>query len=98
MIGISRLIFEVLDDQNLFTDSNIANWHSSYVQFCSGGHFSKRAEAAWWRGKMNHLKERKEKGKNTLEACVSVLLDISQSDSVASRTAAILILVDFQNK
>ena len=40
LIGISRLIVEVLNDQNLFTKSNLANWFSSYVQFCSGGHFS----------------------------------------------------------
>ena len=46
LIGISRLIVEVLNDQNLFTESNLANWFSSYVQFCSGGNFSKRAEAA----------------------------------------------------
>ena len=48
LIGISRLIVhvEVLNDQNLFTESNLANWFSSYVQFCSGGHFSERAEAA----------------------------------------------------
>ena len=38
--------FEVLNDQNLFTESNLVDWFSSYVQFCSGGHFSKRAEAA----------------------------------------------------
>ena len=46
LIGICRLIVEVLNDQNLSTESNLANWFSSYVQFCSGGHFSKRAEAA----------------------------------------------------
>ena len=46
LFGISRLIVEVLDDQNLFTESNLANWFSSYVQFFSGGHFSERAEAA----------------------------------------------------
>ena len=46
LIGISRLTVEVLDDQNLFTESNLANWFSSYVQFCSDGHFSERAEAA----------------------------------------------------
>ena len=46
LISIPRLIVEVLDDQNLFTESNLANWFSSYVQFCSGGHFSERAEAA----------------------------------------------------
>ena len=46
LIGISRLIDEVLKDHNLFTESNLANWFSSYVQFCSGGHFSERAEAA----------------------------------------------------
>ena len=44
LIGISRLIVEVLNDQNLFTESNAANWFLSYVQFCSGGHFSERAE------------------------------------------------------
>ena len=32
LIGISRLIVEVLNDQNLFTESNLANWFSSYVQ------------------------------------------------------------------
>ena len=46
LIGISRLIVEVINDQNLFTESNLANWFSSYVQFCSGDHFSERAEAA----------------------------------------------------
>ena len=46
LIGISRLIVEVLNDQNLFTESKLANWLSSYVQFCSGGHFLERAEAA----------------------------------------------------
>ena len=46
LIGISRLIVEVLNDQNVFTESNLANWFSSYVQFCSGGHFSGRAEAS----------------------------------------------------
>ena len=46
LIGISRLIVEVLNDQNLFTETNLANWVLSYVQFCSGGHFSERAEAA----------------------------------------------------
>ena len=55
LIGIHHLIVEVLNDQNLFTESNLANWFSSYVQFCSGGHFSERAEAARWCGKMNHL-------------------------------------------
>ena len=40
------LIVEVLNDQNLFTESNLARWFLSYVQFCSGGHFSERAEAA----------------------------------------------------
>ena len=35
--GTSRLIVEVLDDQNPFTESNLANWFSSYAQYCSGG-------------------------------------------------------------
>ena len=56
LIGICRLIIEVFNDQNLFTEPNLANWFSSYVQFCSGGHFSERAEAARYCGKMNHLK------------------------------------------
>ena len=46
LISMPRLIVEVLNDQNLFTDSNLANWFSSYVQFCSGSHFSERAGAA----------------------------------------------------
>ena len=46
LIGIARLIVEALNDQNLSTESNLANWFSSYVQFCSGGHFLERAEAA----------------------------------------------------
>ena len=44
LICISRLIVEVLNDLNLFTESNLANWFSSYVQVCSGGHFSERAK------------------------------------------------------
>ena len=46
LISISRLIVAVLDDQNFFTESNLVNWFSNYVQFCSGGHFSERTEAA----------------------------------------------------
>ena len=48
LVGISRLIAEVLDDQNLFTELNLANWFPSDVRFCSGGHFSEGAEAAWF--------------------------------------------------
>ena len=50
LIGISRLIVEVFNSQNLFTESNLANW------FCSGCQFSERAEAARYCGKMDHLK------------------------------------------
>ena len=57
LIGKSLLIVEVLNDQNLFTELNLANWFLSYVQFCPGSHFSERAEAAWWCGKMNQLKQ-----------------------------------------
>ena len=32
LIGISRLIVEVLNGQNFFTESNLANCISSYVQ------------------------------------------------------------------
>ena len=56
LINIYRLIAKVLNDQNLFTESNLVNWFSSYVQFCSGGHLSKRTEAALQCRKMNHLK------------------------------------------
>ena len=44
LISIYSLI--VLNDQNLFTESNLGDWFSSYVQFRSGGHFSERAAAA----------------------------------------------------
>ena len=43
---MSGLMVEVLNGQNLFTESNLANWFPSYVQFCLGGHFSERAKAA----------------------------------------------------
>ena len=46
-IIIYCLIAEVFHDQNLFTELNLGDWFSSCVQFCSGDHFSKRAEAAW---------------------------------------------------
>ena len=46
LIGRSLLIAEVLNDQNLFTELNLDDWFSSYVQLCSGGHFSEQAEAA----------------------------------------------------
>ena len=46
LICVSRLIVEVLSDQYLSLESNLANWFSSYVQSCSGGHVSERAEAA----------------------------------------------------
>ena len=46
LIGMSGLIAEVLNDLNLFTESNFANWFSNYIQFCSGGYLSERAEAA----------------------------------------------------
>ena len=46
LISISRLIAEVLNNQNLFTESGLANWISSHVQSFSGSHFSERAEPA----------------------------------------------------
>ena len=46
LISIYRLIVEVLNDQNLFTESNLGDLFSSYVQFYSGDHFSERATAA----------------------------------------------------
>ena len=45
LISIYRLIVEVLNDQNLFTKSNLGSWFSSYFQFYSGGNFSERAAA-----------------------------------------------------
>ena len=44
LISTCRLIVEVLNDQSLFTESNLANRFSTYVQFCSGGHFSDQNE------------------------------------------------------
>ena len=38
---IYSLIVEVLNDQNLFTESKLDDLFLSYVQFYSGGHFSK---------------------------------------------------------
>ena len=46
LINIYRLIIEVLNDQNLFTESNLGDWSSTYVQFYSSGRFSERAAAA----------------------------------------------------
>ena len=46
LISISRLTGEVLNDQNLFTESNLGDLFSIYVQFYLGGHFSERAAAA----------------------------------------------------
>ena len=40
------VIVEVLNDQNLLTESNLGNWFSSSVQFYSGGYFSVRVAAA----------------------------------------------------
>ena len=33
LISICRLIVKVLNDQNLFTESNLVDWFSSCVQF-----------------------------------------------------------------
>ena len=46
LISISCLIGEVLNDQNLFTESNLGDLFSIYVQFYLGGHFSEQAAAA----------------------------------------------------
>ena len=46
LISIPHLIVEDINEQNLFTESSLANWFSSYVQFWSVGHFSERAESA----------------------------------------------------
>ena len=39
LIGIYRVIVEVLNDQNLFTESNLGGWFSSYAQFYLGSYF-----------------------------------------------------------
>ena len=46
LLSIYRLIVEMLNDQNLFTELNLGDWFSSYVQFYPDGHFSERAAAA----------------------------------------------------
>ena len=46
LISVYRLIVEVLNDQNLFTESNLGDWFSSYVQFYSDCYFSEQAAAA----------------------------------------------------
>ena len=55
LIGISRLIVEVLNDQYLCTESKLADRFSSDVQFCSSGHFSERAEAARYVDKQRNI-------------------------------------------
>ena len=40
LINIYHLVAEVPNGQNLFTESNLGDWLSSYVQFYSCGHFS----------------------------------------------------------
>ena len=61
LISIYCLIIEVLNDQNLFTESNLGDWFSSCVQFYSGSHFSERAAAARYSGKVNRLKPKLKK-------------------------------------
>ena len=56
LISIYHLIVEVLNDQNLFTESNLGDWFSCYVKFYLGGHFSERSAAARKSGKVNHFK------------------------------------------
>ena len=46
LISVPHLIVEVLNDQNPFRELDLAHWFLSYVQFCSGGHFSEQAKAA----------------------------------------------------
>ena len=40
LISIYHLIVEVLNNQNIFIESNLGDWFSSYVQFYSSGNFS----------------------------------------------------------
>ena len=44
--SVNRLIVEILNDHNVFTESHLDDWFSSYVQFYSGDNFSERAAAA----------------------------------------------------
>ena len=46
LIGIYRLIVEVFNNQNRFTESNLGDWFSSYVQFYSGGRSFLRTSGA----------------------------------------------------
>ena len=55
LTSIYRLIVGVLNYQNLFTESNLGDSFSSCVQLYSSDHFSERAAAAQWSGKVNHL-------------------------------------------
>ena len=58
LVSIYLLIAEVLNDQNLFTESSLGDWFSSHVQFYSGGRsFSEPAAAARQCGKVNHLED-----------------------------------------
>ena len=56
LISTYRLRVEVFNHQNLFTESSLGIWFSSYVQLYSGDHFSERVAAARYSGKVNHLK------------------------------------------
>ena len=46
LISMYYLVFEALSEQNLFTESNLDDWFSSYVQFFFKWSFIERAAAA----------------------------------------------------
>ena len=53
LVGISRLIVEVLNDQNLLQNRNWLFGFRVMSNFCSSGHFSERDETACQCGKSN---------------------------------------------
>ena len=68
LISIYRFIAKVLNDQNLFTESNMGDWFSGYVQCYSCDHFSERAEL--------QLLSRVEKGITVKATFHSTIFDI----------------------
>ena len=68
-----------------FTESNLANWFLSYVQFCSGGHFKKRQQPGteiWISvfGISNIHTDKVPQGSKVLFNPTSVITSGSQSD------------------
>ena len=56
LISISRLIVDVLNDQNLFTESNLVNWFQVMSRFVQVVISQNELKLLLGSGKMNHLK------------------------------------------